>query len=153
MLPPIKDRLANFAQCRRQVGMTGTEGARSAFAVHEELARLAVRLVDLDLAGVVRDVEQERTDRHSGKKWRKDSPREMAEDLAVSQSAVDCGAHGAEIALADLRIDWRTGKLAIGQRYTRCGSGLQHLAQELGADLMAEPARAAMDGHHDLVAA
>src|SRR5262245_53144810 len=46
-------RLARFFVDLRQVGMAGAEGARRAFAMHEEPATAAARIVLFDLAGVV----------------------------------------------------------------------------------------------------
>ena len=54
-----KDRLAGVAQIRRQIRMSGPEGARGALAVDEDLPTRTVDPVRLDLAGVMRDVEQQ----------------------------------------------------------------------------------------------
>ena len=78
-------------------------------------------------------------------------PRQVPDDLAIGQCAIDAGTHRPEITLTHVGNDRRASKLTIGQRDPRCRGGLQHLAQELSADLMAEPALAAVDGHHHLV--
>src|SRR5262249_33393493 len=56
----------------------------------------------------------------------------------------------AEIALAQFRADRRAGELEIGQRDAVRRRGERHLAQKFAADLMAEPARPAMDADNDL---
>jgi hypothetical protein len=53
--------------------------------------------------------------------------------------------------LTDLRIDWRTGKFAVGKLDTGLLRGHHHLFEELGADLMTESARAAMNGRDNIV--
>ncbi len=130
--------------------MARTEGARRALAVHVELAPLAVHDMLLDLAGVVRDVVKQRQARFRDD-LREGLAHEMREDLPVGQRAVDRRAHGAEIILAQRGVDRRAGELAVGQDDAVARRGDGHFLQELGADLMPETARAAMDADHDVV--
>src|SRR5512139_663454 len=111
---PDEHRLADRTKRGGQAFMAGTEGPRCAFAMHEKQAVLAVDLVRLDLAGVVRHVEQQ-AQVSVRKVMREDAPHDVSEDLAVGERAVDRRTHGTEIALADVGLDGRAGKLAVGQ--------------------------------------
>ena len=142
-------RLARRAQRPRHVGMTRAEGARRAFPVHVELALAPVGAVLFHLAGVVRHVVEERQPRlrqHAAE----DLPHQVGEDLAVGERAVDPCAHRAEIVLADLGINRRAGELAIGKTDAVLRGGDRHPLQEIGADLVPEASRAAVDHHHDV---
>src|SRR5262249_25624607 len=103
-----------------------------------------------DLAGVVRDVEQE-IEGGIGKEAPDDLPRVMAENFPIGQRAVDRRAHGAEITLADLRSDRRASELALRQRDAGRFRGLSHLFQIVAPDLMTETARAAVNGNNHVV--
>ena len=59
MLPPISTGWPNGRRRLGQVGVARAEGAGRALAVHVEPAPRAIERVLLDLAGVVRDVEQQ----------------------------------------------------------------------------------------------
>src|SRR5262249_29164014 len=119
-------------------------------AMHEKLAPPAVDLMLLDLAGVVRHVV-EKIELRGGEQRLERIAREMREYLPVGERAVDRGAHGAQVALSDRRAGPRAGELAIAERNARVLRGDRHLAQEIGADLVAQPARAAVDADHDRV--
>ena len=71
MLPPMSTGCPTSRKASGRLGMAGPEGARRALAMDEQLAPLAVDRVLLDLAGVVRDVEEQRADRHSGRSARR----------------------------------------------------------------------------------
>ena len=62
-------------------------------------------------------------------------------------------AHGAEVVLALLRADGRAGELAVGQVDPVAAARVEHLPQRLGADLVAEAARAAVDRDDDVARA
>ncbi len=83
---------------------------------------------------------------------REHAARQMRDDLPVGEGAIDAGAHGAEIALAQLRADRRAGEFEIRQCDPMRRRRQRHLAQEFGADLVAEPARPAMDADDDIAA-
>ena len=151
MLPPISTGCPIARSASGRLWMAGTEGARRALAMHEQLAPLRRRPRVAPTLQVLCDTSKSRCRSAFGKEVREDPARVVAEDLAVGERAVDRRAHGAEIALADLGLDRGAGQLAIGQRDARARRGHHHLPQELGADLMAETARAAMDGDDDLV--
>src|SRR5690606_12760547 len=70
-------------------------------------------------------------------------------DLPIRERAVRRRGHRAEIGFADRRADRRASELAVGQAYPVLRGRGRHLAQVLGADLMAEAARAAMDRRED----
>src|SRR5271166_3924872 len=86
----------------------------------KKLAALSVDNMRFDLAGVVRNVEQQRK-LAAGKEMSKDAPRIVAEDLAVGEGAVH-----------------------------RRPRGDHHVLGEIGCDLMPEPARAAVNGDDDV---
>src|SRR5690606_16741584 len=75
----------------------------------------------------------------------------MRDDLSIRERAIDAGAHRAEISLPELGADRRARELPIRQADAVLGGGRGHLAQELAADLVAEPARAAVDRREDMV--
>jgi hypothetical protein len=79
------------------------------------------------------------------------SSDQMRDNLAVGQGAIDRGAHRAQICLADRRVDRRAGQLAVGQFDPVAGRAYRHSLQELSPDLMAQPARAAVNADHHLV--
>src|SRR6516162_2962760 len=80
---------------------------------------------------------------------RENPTRQMSQNLAVGKRAIDTGTHGAEITLANLGMDRRASEFEIGQRNAVRGRREGHFAEELGADLVAEAARAAMDADDD----
>jgi hypothetical protein len=118
--------------------------------MHKQLAAAAIGLMLLDLARIVGHVEQQ-TEIYIRKEVAEDPARVVPDDLSVGERAVDGSAHSTKIALADFRLDRAAGQLAIRQGNSRLCRGCHHLSQELGADLVPEPSRAAMDGHHDLL--
>ena len=119
--------------------MTRAEGAGRPLAMHEQPPGLAVHLVGLFLAGVVRDIV-EKLQLRIGIDAGKHLAGEMGDDLAVGQGAVDTGAHGAKITLSHRRTDGRAGQFPIRQPDAVFLCGERHLALEFGADLMAQPA-------------
>ena len=117
--------------------------------MHEEEALDPAHLVLLGLAGVVRDVVEEAQARLSEVAG-EDLPDESADHLPVGQRAVDAGPHRGEILLSFRRPDRSAGQLAIRKRDAVTGGQRHELLQELGADLVAEAARAAVDRHEEI---
>src|SRR6516164_4507090 len=76
---------------------------------------------------------------------RENPTRQMRQNLAVGERAIDTRTHGAEITLANLGMYRRASEFEIGQRNAVRGRREGHFAEELGADLVAEAARPAMD--------
>ena len=152
MLPPISTGWPMSRNVAGQARMARAEGARCALAVHIQAARLAVDRMPLLLAGVVRNVvdQGEMGPRHEVGEH---LAGEVGDDLAVGQRAVDRRAHGAEIGLADRRVDGRAGELAVGQFDAVPRRGNHHPFEEFGADLMPQPARSAMNADHHLALA
>src|SRR5690606_15649156 len=140
-------RLSERPKRGRDLRVPGSEGPRGSLTVDEQGAPKTVDLVLLALAGVVGDVVDKLETRLRQQPVKRGA-RQVGDDLAVGQSAVDAGAHGAEILGAEIRSEWRAGKFAVGQRYPELARALHHDAQELGADLLAEAARAAVDADH-----
>ena len=92
--------------------MTGSERARRAFAVHEQVPFLTINDVLLDLAGVVGHIEKN-WKLSPGEEVPEHAPGEVAEDFAVGQRAIDCGPHCSEITIANLGMDRCASKLAV----------------------------------------
>jgi hypothetical protein len=118
--------------------------------VNEQLTLLAIDHVQLDFAGVMRDIE-EKMQVAAREEVCKDPACVVAKDLAIGERAIDRGPHRAQVALANLRIDRGAGKLAIRQHDAGGVRAQYHFLEKLGPDLVTKPARAAMSGHHDLV--
>jgi hypothetical protein len=129
--------------------MPRAEGPRRPFAVNEETAAFARNFVLFLLAGVVRDIKEHRK-RSFGKEILEDPARQMRQDLTVGERAVDARAHCAEIAFANLGADRRASEFEIWKHDAVCRCCESHLPQELGADLVAKAARAAMDADDDV---
>jgi len=145
-------RLTGRGERRGQFRVAGTQRPRGALAVHEQPPRLAVHGVSLFLAGVVRHVVDQRQP-GLGKEAREHLPRQMRQDLPVGQRAVDGRPHGAQILAPECRFERRTGQFAVRQHDAVLRRGGRHARQEIGAHLVAQAARAAMDADHDLALA
>ncbi len=143
-------RLAGLCVFGRQFGMSRPEGACRALAMDEEPPRPSVDDMRFLLAGIVRDVIEQRQ-RCAPKDLGKRLPRKVGENLAVGKRAVDAGAHRAEIAYSQGRLQRRAGEFPVGQVDAGGGCRDGHLAQVIGADLVAETARATVDAHHHVV--
>src|SRR6516165_4477768 len=130
--------------------MTGPKGSGCPLAMHEQLALLSADHVRLDLAGVVGNIKQ-KAQVAIRKVISKDSAGVVTKNLAISERAIDGRAHRTEITLADVRIDRRTGELAIGQLDAESRGGHCHFLEELGSDLVTQPAGAAMNGDDNIV--
>ena len=129
--------------------MPRTKGPGRAFAMHVELPQLASDAVLFQLAGVVRYVVQQRQLRRR-QQLGEHLAHQVRQDLPVGQRAVDGGAHGPQVFLAEFRVDRCTGQLAVGQRQPIARRCHDHPAQEFGTDLVPQATRAAMDHHHHI---
>src|SRR5512147_1986421 len=129
--------------------MSRPEGACRSLAMDKELPLPTVYLMFFDLARIVRDVEQQ-LQSCLRQATREDLADQMSDHLAIGERAVDRGAHGAQVAPPDIGADGRAGELAIGQPNAEPGRGESHLAQEVGADLMTQSARSAMNGDNHI---
>ena len=118
--------------------------------MHEQIAPLSVHEMTLDLAGVVRNIEQ-KTQVVVREEVREDAANMVAEDLAVGERAIDPRPHRTEIALTDLRIDWSAGQFAVGKIDAGLLRRQDHFFQEFGTDLMAEAARTTVNGDDNFV--
>jgi hypothetical protein len=72
-------------------------------------------------------------------------------DLAVGEREIGGGHHRREVVAPFRRRDRRARELPVRQRDAVLAAGIAHHAQVIGADLVAEPARAAVDHHGDLI--
>jgi hypothetical protein len=109
-------------------------------------ARPAVDHVFFELAGVVRDVVEQCE--VCAEELGEHPARQVGQDLPVGLGAVDAGAHGTEVGLAEGGVDRRAGKRSIRERNTVLCRRDGHALQVIGADLMAETPRPAMDTDH-----
>ena len=133
----------------RHRGMARPECARGALAMNEESAYLAVDFMLFLFACVVRNVvEQAHIGR--GKNLAKGLAHQVCNDLAVGHGAIHGRAHGSQVVPARCRVYGRASQLALGQRNPVAASLSQHGLEIVGADLMAQAARAAVDAHHHL---
>ena len=74
----------------------------------------------------------------------------MGKDLPVCQGTIDPRPHRAQISLAHLGIDRGTGQFPIRQTNAVLAGSDRHGLEKLGADLVTESARAAMDADHHI---
>ncbi len=84
--------------------MARPEGTSRALVVDLDVARFTIDAMPLDLAGVVRHIEQQ-LEMRPWEQRRKDLARQMTDDLPIGNRAVNSSAHGALVALPDRRID------------------------------------------------
>ena len=98
-----------------------------------------VYVVQLLLADVVRDVV-EQPPAEPGQQAAKRLAAEVREDLPVGEGAVHRRTHGAEITLPEDGADRRTGELTVRQAQAMRGRSDRHVAQVVGAHLVAKPA-------------
>ena len=75
---------------------------------------------------------------------------EVGDALAVGPGEVGGGGHGAQVVAALGGVDRDAGQLPVGQLDVVAAHGLAHLLEVVGADLVAEAARAGVDEHDDL---
>lgn len=118
--------------------------------MNEEFALASVDRMPLNLAGVVRDIKQ-KLQVATGEEVGKNPACVMAENFAVGQRTVNCCAHCSEITGADLRVDRSAGEFSVAKLDARGFGRQQHFLEEFCANLVAKPARAAMDGNDNVV--
>ena len=118
--------------------MAGAERPRGPLAMDEEAGQYPIDHMLLDLAGVMRDVVEQR----KGCLWQdvgENLSDEMRDDLSIGQRAVDRRPHRAEILLSNLRIDRGAGQFTVRQFDMVSRRSRDHALQKLGPDLMTEP--------------
>src|SRR3974377_194845 len=113
--------------------MARPKGSGCALAVHEQLASPAIDHMRLDFTGIVGHIEQ-KAQIATRKVMRENAPGVVTENLAICQRAIDGRAHGTEITSADLRIDRRTGKLAVGQLDAKSRGADCHFLEDFGSN-------------------
>ena len=144
-----QDGLPDRGKRRGQIRMAWPERSRRTLAMHEEPLHHGADSMRLDLARVVRDVVEQRQLRlrHD---LGKGLAHQMRDDLPVGERAVDGRAHGTQVRRAERRVDRRAGQLAVRQLDAMARRRHHHAFEELGADLMAEAARPAVDADDDV---
>ena len=85
-----------------------------------------------------------------GEALRKCLPDQVRDDLAIGERTIDGGPHGPELGLAERRLNGGARQFAIGQVNPVAGCFDDYLLQKLGADLVAEATRAAMNADDDV---
>ena len=73
---------------------------------------------------------------------------EVGEDLAVCQRTVDAGTHGPEIGASETGFDRRTGQFSVRQPDAVLSGFGGHELEIVGADLVSQTARSAVDADH-----
>ena len=141
-----QDRLAGRPEGVWQFPCRG-QSAGSSLAMNEQ-APSRPEISCLSSLQVLCDTSKRRQSRF-GEEMAEDASGEMGDDLAIGQRAIDAGSHGAEIALPSsdrigAQASSRSGSASPGR------GGDRHFAQELGPDLMAEAARAAVDAQNQV---
>ena len=116
--------------------------------MHIKASAPAIQRVLLHFAGVVGDVI-EQCQATLGKNRGEHFAGEMGEYLAIGQSAVHRRLHRAEIILAKIRMDRCTSEFAVRQNDAALRRCDHHFSQIVGAYLMAESPRAAMNADHE----
>ncbi len=140
----------------RDVGAAGAERARGALAVHAHRALLPVDAVHLAFGDVVRHVVDQL---HAEPlPARAEDLLEGRADLVqhhlpVGEGEVAGAGHGREVLAGLRRAERRAGELPVGQLDPGARRHARHPAHVVGADLVAEPARAGVDHHHHLAGA
>jgi hypothetical protein len=140
--PTVRKSVGDLRRARR-------EGARRPLAVHEEVAApVALDLRNVvgnvvDLSGRLSHLRAE----HAGDRL----ADAMGHRVPVGEGEVGGRRHGCEIRAAFRGGGGRAGELTV--RYHDLVAGVDgiHRAHVVGADLMAEPARARMNEHGDLI--
>src|SRR5215467_4325330 len=124
--------------------MAWTKSPRGSLAMHEQRFLDTANDMLFDLARVVGHIVQKL---QSGFRLNlgESLPRQMRQNLTIGQGAVDAGPHGAEVFLAEWRMDRGTGQLTIRKFEALCRRTLHHPAEEVCADLMSQPTRAAVN--------
>src|SRR5262245_5414855 len=117
--------------------MSGAEGAGRALAMDEQARPLSIHHMLLGLAGVVRNIVQER---QLGLRMNvaESLPYEMGNDLAVGERAVNSGSHGAKIGFSDGRTNGCASQFPVRQFDSIPGCACGHACEKLGADLVAQ---------------
>ena len=103
----------------------------------EQSPLASLHLVLLNLAGVVGHVVEE-IESGPGQNLGERLARQVGEDLAVGQRAVDARAHGPQVALTDRGVDGGAGELPVRQPDAVRARREEHTLEELGADLVAQ---------------
>ena len=111
----------------------------------------ALDLVPLELRDVVTNVVDDPQFGLLPENAFESSARKMRDALAVRPGKICGGAHRGEVSLAFARVRGHRRQLPVRQRDCIALHALIHVAQVIGADLVAEPARARVDEHHDFV--
>ncbi len=121
----------------RNIGMAGTKGSSSPFAVHIQGHSPAVDCMLLDLAGVVADVRdqgQEGFRQEEGKGF----PDQVGQDLAVGQGAIDSAGHGLIKVLTFRGVDRGADQFPFRQVHPVLGCSPTQDLEIICADLVAQ---------------
>ena len=144
-------RLADVPVVLGDVGAAGAEGARGALAVHAHGALRAVHHVHLPLGDVVgtrRRRAPRRAPPSSRRKTCSNAPRTSCSIICRLATGEVAGArHRGEVLAGLGRAERRAGELPVGQLDAGARRHARHPPSVVGADLVAEPARAGVDHH------
>ena len=145
MVPGISTGWPTVASSAGTSGWCGGSERVAPFAVHAQGACLAVDGMGFDLGEVVRHVV-EQVQRCRGFLL-EHPPCRLGEQLAVGASVVGRRGHRGQVGLALGRADGHARQLAVRHLNAVAAHGVSHLVDVIGADLVAQAARAGVD--HD----
>ena len=134
--------------------MAGRVGAGRPLAVDADPRVAAVHRQGLELGDVVADVVHHLELDAAGRRPQRLGealPRPVGHHLAVGEGVVGGRRHRRQVAPPLRRADRRAAELAVGQLDAVLPRRLDHHLQVVGAHLVAEAARAAVDHHHHLL--
>ncbi len=146
-------RLPDVPVDRRQHLRSGSEGPRGAFAMHAHVDHPFSHRVGFQLGHVVRDIvnlEEMMVFQFPGQHLFERTSDMVGQHLAVGKCIIGGGLHGGVVVSAFRAAQWRTDQLAIGQIDAVFAHGFLEEIDIVGADLMPEAPRSAMDLDHHL---
>src|SRR5215472_2213163 len=117
--------------------------------MYAEHPALTVYLVRLELRQVVRDVVHQ-AEGAIAENGPEGLASRFADHLAIGTTEIGSRGHGGEVGLPMPGMDRGRGQLTVGYTNAIAGHRLEHLLDVIGADLVPEPARTAVDHHGDV---
>ncbi len=119
--------------------------------MHQYFAFFSIHLVSLALGDVVRHVIHHPKLRIAAQNFAECAARKMGDRLTIRPCKIRGRCHRAQIIFPLFAVHRDAGKLAIGQLDGIAAHRFIHRLQKIGAHLVPQPARAAVDQHHHLV--
>jgi hypothetical protein len=130
--------------------MSRSPGTGGSLSVDEEALFLSVYGMLFFLARVVGHIIEE-DEVCLGEDFPESLAGEVSDDLAIGEGTIHSRPHGAEISLAQRGANGSAGELTVWQGNAIFGCFLNHLSEEVGADLVSQAPGATVN-HHDRIA-